>query len=1059
MKKRLTYQSFSFRKGAIKLCHSAWLLTLAVFLLSIQVSASSTTYGESSFMEDESLNPMTSQQKIVVTGTIISAFDKLALPGATIIEKGVPLNGTTSNIDGKFTLAVSGENAILRITFIGMKSLEVPINANGTPLEIMMEEDNFSLEEVIVTGYGIIKKEAYAGSASIIKMDKLSDVPVSSIGTLLQGSASGVQVTNSSGQPGASTQIRIRGIGSFNASNDPLYVIDGVPVISGNLSSLGTHSGLDILSTISSSSIESISVIKDAAAASLYGSRAANGVIIITTKKGISGAAKVNFKSEIGFSDFATDYRPFMGGQERRETIYEGLVNEGIYYKAMDQTAAQAYADANIDRYAKLPWTGEWTDWKSILFRKGQYTNNEVSVSGGTDKIKYFSSLGYTDQEGISVMGYMKRISGRLNLSFEASKRLSIGTNLLFSSVEQSTNTEGTTYIGPFYSTFNSVTSRDVPFLEDGSYAYEFPRNGTGRNPKAYADLNYQIENVMRAFNTVYANYNIMQGLDFKSSLSYDFNMIKGKYFTHPLSSYPANLGTLSKSVYDRRSTVWSNSMQYVKTINKDHNLDALVAYEITDFTRDFLYGSKENLANWNMVELDNFSVVRSVDGSANGYRMLSYVSRVNYDYKGRYYAGASFRRDGSSRLAPESRWGNFWSLSGAWRVSDESFMEGLTDIFPEVKLRASYGVNGTLPSGYYDYMGLSSYGAEYNALPGIVETQFLNSNLKWETNYNTNIGLDFSIYDKVRVSFEYYNRLTKDLLMNEPVSLSTGFSSILSNIGEMRNRGFELELVSTIINKKDLNWTSSFNISHNKNEILVLDGVQQSIISGTQIRMVGKPYYTFYLREFAGIDPTDGRTMFYTNTIDANGNYVKETTKELNTVNAIPLESAEPKLIGGFTNNFKYKFIDFGFTFTYSLGGHSYDAAAGKLDKEGTTNGLHANIPTYYSDRWRKPGDESIYGIYIANNKWDMADGYSNSRRIHSTDHIRLKNISLGITLPSKVTDYLKLEKIRIFASASNIWTLAKWKMYDPEVGSDGVMAWQTPQLKTVTFGIDVNF
>jgi len=239
----------------------------------------------------------------------------------------------------------------------------------------------------------------------------------------------------------------------------------------------------------------------------------------------------------------------------------------------------------------------------------------------------------------------------------------------------------------------------------------------------------------------------------------------------------------------------------------------------------------------------------------------------------------------------------------------------------------------------------------------------------------------------------------------------------------------------------------------------LVLDGEQTSIVSGTQIRMIGEPYNTFYLREFAGIDPADGTTWFYTNTTDENGNYVKEKTKDLNTANMIPLQSPYPKITGGFVNNFKILFVDLGFTFTYSLGGYSYDSAAGKLEKEGTTNGLDANIPIYYEDRWRKPGDQSTYGIYIANNKWDLADGYSNSRRIHSTDYLRLKNISLGITVPEKITDYLKLERARVFASANNIWTVAKWKMYDPEVGSDGVMAWQTPQLKTMTFGIELTF
>ncbi|MGE5350326.1 MAG: SusC/RagA family TonB-linked outer membrane protein, partial [Actinomycetota bacterium] len=542
--------------------------------------------GAGSNTDEETTGMMLSQQKITVTGTVLSQSDGLSLPGAAVVEKGT-LNATTTDQAGRFAISVAGENSVVVVSFMGMKPFEFTVSAIQSPLVVSLQEDNFNLEEVIVTGYGSLKKEAYAGSASIIKMDNLADVPVTNLGQLLQGSTAGVQFTSTSGQPGAATQIRIRGTGSFNASNDPLYVVDGVPIISGNVSTLGTSSGLDILATMNPSDIESISIIKDAAAASLYGSRAANGVIIITTRKGSSGDAKVSLKTEFGFSDFAVAYRPFMDGDERRETIYEGLINEGKYYLGLDEAQSIAHADANIDEYAALPWTGEWTDWKSILFRKGSYTSHEVSVAGGTDKMKYYSSLGYTDQKGISVMGFLKRLSGRFNLSYDATRRLSVGANLLFSNVKQSTNTEGTAYLSPFYSVFNTVTPRDVPFLPDGSYAFEFPRNGTGRNPKAYADLNYQIENITRAFNTIFAGYRIIDNLEFRSTLSYDFNMVKGDQFTHPLTSYPPNLGTIYKSFDDVRSTVWSNSLQYVKTFAKVHNFDGLIAYETTDYTKD----------------------------------------------------------------------------------------------------------------------------------------------------------------------------------------------------------------------------------------------------------------------------------------------------------------------------------------------------------------------------------------------------------------------------------------------------------------------------------------
>src|SRR5512133_343723 len=387
MKKRTGCQDFSLRMILIKSGCTLWLISLILLLWPASAAASGANpEGPATKVSSA---PVTVIQKITVSGTVTTISDNLPLPAASVVEKGT-LNATSTDVNGAFTLTVSGEQAVLVVTFIGMKVKEVPVTP-GAPMNIAMEEDNFNLEEVIVTGYGSVKKEAYAGSASIIKMESLSDVPVTNLGQLLQGSVSGVQFTNTSGQPGAATQIRIRGTGSFNASNDPLFVVDGVPIISGNISSLGTSSGLDILSTMSPSDIESISIIKDAAAASLYGSRAANGVIVITTKKGSSGAAKVTFRTEMGSSDFATEYRPFMGGQERRETIYDGLINEGIYYLGMDQTAAEAHADANIDTYAAMPWTGKWTDWKSILFRKGKFRNNEISISGGNDKMKVFS--------------------------------------------------------------------------------------------------------------------------------------------------------------------------------------------------------------------------------------------------------------------------------------------------------------------------------------------------------------------------------------------------------------------------------------------------------------------------------------------------------------------------------------------------------------------------------------------------------------------------------------------------------------------------------------------
>ena len=352
-----------------ELFHSAWMFSLMLVLLVTPVSAGAVSSGDNPSGTEPASGAV--QQKVIIKGVVFSQSDGLPLPGAMVVEKGT-LNATSTDVNGGFVINVEGEQSVLIISFIGLKTKEVQAGNGSAQLDITLDLDNFNLEEVIVTGYGSLKKEAYAGSASIVKMDDLADVPVTNLGQLLQGSTSGVQFTNTSGQPGAATQIRIRGVGSFNASNDPLYVVDGVPIISGNVSGLGTSAGLDILSTLSPSDIESISIIKDAAAASLYGSRAANGVVIITTKKGIAGNAKVNLKTEFGMSDFATDYRPFMDGDERRETIYEGLVNEGTYYLGYDEAASKAHADANIDEICRIAMDRGMDRLERFAFQEGQ---------------------------------------------------------------------------------------------------------------------------------------------------------------------------------------------------------------------------------------------------------------------------------------------------------------------------------------------------------------------------------------------------------------------------------------------------------------------------------------------------------------------------------------------------------------------------------------------------------------------------------------------------------------------------------------------------------------
>lgn len=992
------------------------------------------------------------QQKTKLNGTVVDETGE-AIIGANVIVKGTT-NGCTTDLDGHFTLDVDHLPATLMVSYIGYTRQEIKVTSAKT-IKVEMAPDNNLMDEVVITGYGTFKKSAYAGSAASVKGETLKDVPAISFKDLLQGNAPGVQFTSSSGQPGASSSLRIRGMGSFNASNSPLYVIDGVPMRSGTINTMSSDAGLDIMSTINSSDIESVTVIKDAAAASLYGSRAANGVVLITTKKGKAGKPSISLKADWGSSDFAMDYRPIMGGEERRQYIYDGLV-AGQIKKGKSEADAMAYADGEIDDYAPVPWCG-YTDWDDVLFKKGNHQSYEASLSGGTDRFKYYSSLSYLKQDGIAINSGLERISGRLNVDFQATSKLKLGANVLFATVNQDVYSEGTSYSSPFYTSRNAVVPSDPIYNEDGSWNRDLIRIGD-RNPLLSATYDYQREYVTRTFNTIYGEYEFIKDLKFKSTFSYDYVITKGKDWSDPRTSNGDDInGGMSKKYYEYNKMVWANQVSYKTSIARDHHIDALVGYEIDDQYRDYLSGYATNFATHDKNQISNGMKTESVGGNDTRTRMVSYLTRLNYDYKNKYYLGGSFRTDGSSRFQRDNRWGSFWSISGAWRIIEEKFMSPTKDWLTDLKIRASYGVNGTLPSDYFGYMGLSSLTNGYLEQPGIIQSQLRNDDLQWETNYNLNLGLDFALWNRINVTLEYYTRTTKNLLMDRPISMTTGFSSYLMNIGEVKNKGVELEISSTNIHTKDFSWNTTFNISHNKNKIVTLDGMQTEIKSGSQIRKVGKSYRTFYMIEFAGINPETGAPQFYTNDVDENGNYIKDITEEINKAHAIVLDKhAEPNAIGGLSNTLRYKWFDLNFMFSYQFGGYSYDNWAQKTEHGG--NDLEADIPSYYKDSWKKPGDVTKYELFYEKPSVAM-NKVTTTRRLHSTDFIRLKTLTFGFTVPKDWTRKIGIENVRLYASANNLWTWAAYDYYDPEAVSGGTAIWGTPPLKTVTFGINVNF
>ena len=991
-------------------------------------------------------------KKYQLKGVVI---DEEGLPviGASVIEKGTK-NISSTTVDGEFVLETSNPVAVLSISSMGFKDRDIQVSADKHA-QIVMALDAQMLEELVVTSYGTFKKSAYAGSASNVKANSIKDIPAVSFKEMLQGNAAGVQFSAPSGQPGASSEINIRGMGSFNASNQPLYVIDGVPVRSGSINSISSDASLDVMSTINSSDIESMTVIKDAAAASLYGSRAANGVIIITTKRGKSGAPKVSLKADWGFSDFAMEYRPVMNGEQRREYIYNAL-KAGAIRDGESEKDAIAYADEEVEYYAPVPWCG-YIDWDDVLFKKGRHQTYEASVSGGTDKFNYYSSIAYMNQEGISMNSGLERLSGRLNVDYQASDKIKLGANILFATVNQDVYSEGTSYTAPFYASRNCVVPSDAIYNEDGSWDRDFIRN-SDRNPLLAATYDYQKEAVTISFNTIYVEYEIIKDLKVRSTFSYDFNTTKGRDWSDPRTSNGDDINGGMQKVYDEyRKMVWANQISYKFNIAENHHFDALVGYEIDDLYSDYLYGYASNFATYEKQAIGNGMTLESLDGSDTRARMVSYVSRLNYDYKNKYYLGASFRADASSRLHRDNRWGNFWSVSGAWKISEEGFMANAKHWLSDLKLRMSYGVNGTLPSDYYGYMGLTGLSNGFLGQPGMLLSQIENKNLQWETNYNFNVGLDFSLFNSVNATVEYYTRTTKNLLMDSPISMTTGFSSYLMNVGEVLNKGVEFEISSVNFDTGDFKWNTSFNISHNSNEIVKLNGNQTEIISGTQIRKIGHPYRTFYVIEFAGIDPQTGKPQFYTNDMDADGNYIKEIVDDPSDANRIASsKKADPVVLGGLTNTFKYKWFDLSFLIGYQFGGNAYDIWWQKVEHGG--DDLEANIPIYYLNSWKQPGDITKYEQFIESPDNPMSD-YITSRSIHSTDYIRLKNITFGITIPQSWTKKIGVSNIRLYAAASNLWTWAAYDYYDPEAVRAGSAIWGTPPLKTVTFGFNINF
>ncbi len=1000
------------------------------------------------FIEKKAVSQPGSRKKRV-TGVVKDVMGE-PLIGANVVEKGRSTNGVITDFNGKFTLEVD-ESASLVVSYIGYLAQDIPTKGKGD-FHIILKEDTNTLDEVVVTGYGDFKKATYTGSAFVLTTEKLEALPVVSVGQMIESNIPGISVVaGTSSQPGAKTTLRVRGVASMNASTEPLYVLDGVPIPSydlSNFTSMSEAGGMGFIETLNPADIESITVLKDAASASLYGAKGANGVVLITTKKGKEGKLRVNMAAKYGITDFAYTYRPLMGGEERRELIHEGLVNFQLD-KGVSEQEAQQYADANIDQYAKRLPQG-YSDWESALFKTGYQQDYNLSASAGNQNSSFIGSLGYTKQTGVSLNSEMERFTGRVDASNKY-KKVEFGMNASFSWTKNVHLPEGKFYGSAIYASKVNLTPSTPIYNEDGTYASGY-RENNGYNPILEAEVNDYYARTVRAMGTAKIAYNVWDNLKVSSVFTVDYSLTKDFFFQSPDGRDGATYqGRGRMQMTDRIRYTSQNNLTYSKTFGK-HSVSAVTAFEVMKYDYEDLYAAKKTYGQDINTSLGNAADPIDADQKLQEDALMSYVASVNYSYDDKYYASFSFRRDGSSRLSPDTRWGNFWSLSASWRLSQERFMQPLKSVLSDLKLRASYGVNGNLPSSYYGYQSTYTTGAFYSGKPSLWESTSGNEELTWEKNYALNLGLDIGLFSRVNVSLDWYTRTTKDLLMSKQLNSISGFSSLLTNVGQMRNTGVELEVRSNNIKTKDFSWITAFNLSHNKNKILKLADLPW-FVDGRYVRKEGYPFNTIYLREYAGVDPETGSALYYDNQQDENGNYTKNKVTDPGQASPIPLKDITPTISGGFMNTFNYKFIDLSFNLSYSFGGYSYDNASYILQDDGYS--VISNKSTEQRRRWQKPGDITDVPRFVYGNK--KGGNYNSSRAIHSTDHIRLKSLILGLNAPKAWLQKLGIGNARIYFSGTNLLTWAAYDQYDPEMS--GVVGFYTPPLKTYAFGLELKF
>lgn len=1043
-------------------------------------------------------------QNKTVTGKVTDSKDGSPLQGVSVSVKGAA--GTVSAADGSFKLVVPANSKTISFSSVGFEKNEQSIPANGQ-INFTMKSEDAALDEIVVVAYGTAKKETNTGSQGKITAKDIATRPISNINAALEGAIPGVITGSANGQPGSGVSIRVRGFGSINATSEPLFVVDGVPYVGGT-------------SNINPDDVESTTVLKDASATALYGSRAANGVVMITTKKGKKGrnnisARVLNGITSRGLPEYerlnAFQYYPIMWEAYRNQLVYPATgaaisldsanrVASGLTTRTSIQSLL-SYNPFNVANNAIVGTNGQLNpsaqliygddlDWTNELMRNGNRQEYNVNFSGGSDKSDYFLSLGYLDDKGYTLRSDLKRYSARLNINVTPLSWFKTGLNVSgnFSTSNTASDGGSTSFVNPFFYSRNigpiyPVYAHNMTtgaFLLDagGSRFWDLGNMGgtsgvpnrpsggfAGRHALAETSLNDQNfnRNVVSARN--YMDITFLRDFKFTNNISVDF---QGQYdgdYQNILVGDGAPAGRASRDYSSTTGFVISQLLNYSKKFG-DHRVEALVGHESFNQMSQAVGGFKQGQSLSGNTELGNFTTINSSTSSLDRYRIESYFSRVNYDYKSKYFVSGSIRSDGNSRFAEQSRWGTFWSVGGGWNIDKENFMKNVSWV-NQLKLRSSYGVVGVADGiGLYAYQGLYNFANNANE-PGIVQSQtaFLNRELTWETNKQFDIGVDFSLFkSRLNGSFEYYNRKSVDLLFAVPQPLSSGALTVNQNTATMFNKGVELQLTGDVIRKKDFIWSMGVNLSTVINRITKMPATVPEFVTGTKKYAVDASIFDYWLRTYYGVDPTDGTALYLAQNTAAsatrrlitnkNGGFDTVTTSISNGKFEYQ-GSTIPDFYGSFNQSITYKNLTLSALFTFQVGGLTYDANYAGLMSSGTYGGaIHTDI----LNRWQKPGDISNVPRLDAGRLVDH-NGAS-SRWLVDASYFNIRTVNLTYSLPKSLANKMKISGGQFFVSMENVAFFNKNKRVglNNQQAFSGVTSNAYPPARVFTVGLNFN-